>query len=366
MVYVNGQYAGNQNSLVAPHTYDLTGFVKAGQSNTIALRVDNRIMINIGRDSHSISDNTQTNWNGVVGDLSLEATDPVVITHAQVYPNLAGKNARVVLTLEQPHRRTFTGKVLLTAKPLQGKQNALPTLEQSVALNTDATSLTYTYSIPDPQLWDEFNPNLYQLTARLVDDKGDSRSEKTVSFGMREIGTQGTRITVNGRPIFLRGDVDCAAFPLTGYPPTTEAPWAKIMTTLKQYGLNHLRFHSWCPPEAAFAVADRLGIYLYVESPSWANHETGLGTGGLVDAFIYDESERILRQYGNHPSFCLMSYGNEPGGVQRRCFPGPLGRSFQSKKTVGGCIPAERAGPCFPKTSSIFIPTPAFSSGDRG
>ena len=316
---------------MAPHTYDLTGLVKAGQPNTIAIRVDNRIKINVGQDSHSISDNTQTNWNGLVGDLSLTATDPDVITNVQVYPNLAAKAIRVVLTLEQPHRQTFTGKIVLMAKPLQGKQTTLPALEQPITLTTDARSFTYTYSIPEPQLWDEFTPNRYELTARLADDKGTVKSEKVVPFGMREIGTQGTRITLNGRPIFLRGDVDCAAFPLTGYPPTTEAPWEKIMTTLKQYGLNHLRFHSWCPPEAAFAVADRLGIYLYVESPSWANHETGLGTGGLVDTFIYDESERMLAQYGNHPSFCLMSYGNEPGGAQLNAFLGRWVDHFKQK-----------------------------------
>ena len=159
-------------------------------------------------------------------------------------------------------------------------QKPLPTLNIPVNFSGETTELTATYAIPNPQLWDEFSPNLYQLTVSLVDAKGQQLSEKAASFGMREIKAVGTRLAINGRPIFLRGDVDCAAFPLTGYPPTTEAPWEKIMKTAKEYGLNHLRFHSWCPPEAAFAVADRLGLYLHIESPLWANGVSAVGTGG--------------------------------------------------------------------------------------
>jgi hypothetical protein len=178
------------------------------------------------------------------------------------------------------------------------------------------------YPIPSPQLWDEFSPNLYRLTTVLIKNGSTKGVEQTTTFGMREIGVQGTNITINGRPIFLRGDLDCAAFPVTGYPPTTAAPWEKIFKTIQEYGLNHLRFHSWCPPKAAFDAADKLGVYLYVESPLWANQSSAVGTGGLVDEFIYKESERILREYGNHPSFCMMSYGNEPDGKNQNAFLG--------------------------------------------
>jgi hypothetical protein len=104
--------------------------------------------------------------------------------------------------------------------------------------------------------------------------------------------------------------LECCIFPLTGYPSTDSAYWGKIYRRCKEFGLNHVRFHSWCPPEVAFEVADREGIYLQVECGGW----TTVGNGGYVDEWFYAESERIVREYGNHPSFCMMLYGNEPGG----------------------------------------------------
>jgi hypothetical protein len=112
----------------------------------------------------------------------------------------------------------------------------------------------------------------------------------------------------------LRGTLECAIFPKTGYPPTDVDEWKRIFNVVKSHGLNHVRFHSWCPPEAAFNAADELGVYLQVECSSWANQSTTLGDGLPIDKFVYDESERIVNAYGNHPSFVMMAYGNEPRG----------------------------------------------------
>ncbi|MBC3784636.1 sugar-binding domain-containing protein [Spirosoma utsteinense] len=330
MVYVNGQFCGTRNSLVAPHQFDVTPYLKPGR-NTLVVRVDNRVKTHLGPNSHSISDHTQTNWNGLVGDLSLLSSSKTYIDNVQLFPNLAAKAVSVRFSLNQPRRQTFKGTVRLQARSLQADAKPLPAVELPVSSSTEASSLTTSYQLANPLLWDEFTPNLYSLAVQLIDEQGKPLSEQDVTFGMREISTQGTRFTMNGRPIFLRGDVECATFPLTGYPPTTEPYWEKIMKTAQQYGLNHLRFHSWCPPEAAFRVADRLGLYLYVESPLWANQSSAVGTGGVVDAFIYQESEEILKTYGNHPSFCMMSYGNEPGGAGQNDFLGRWVDHFKHK-----------------------------------
>lgn len=328
-VYVNGAYCGTQNSLVAAHQYDVSAYLQKGE-NTICIRVDNRVKLHLGPNSHSISDHTQSNWNGIVGDISLNADQPEYIGQVQVFPNISQKNARVALTLQQPRNQSFTGKIILRAVALQNDQTPLPAVEQAVQFNTESSRVEVIYPIPAPQLWDEFSPNLYRLTAVLIENGATNGVETSTTFGMREMGVQGTHITVNGRPVFLRGDLDCAAFPVTGYPPTDAASWDKIFTTIQEYGLNHLRFHSWCPPKAAFEAADKRGVYLYVESPLWANQSSAVGTGGLVDDFIYRESERILRDYGNHPSFCMMSYGNEPDGKNQTAF---LGRWVDYFKT---------------------------------
>ncbi len=92
-----------------------------------------------------------------------------------------------------------------------------------------------------------------------------------------------------------------------------------------------MRFHSYCPPEAAFIAADKLGIYLHVECSSWANQGTSIGDGGPVDKFIYEEGDRIIREYGNHPSFCMLAYGNEPAGRNQNKFLGDLITYWKAK-----------------------------------
>ncbi len=119
---------------------------------------------------------------------------------------------------------------------------------------------------------------------------------------------------VNGRKIFFRGTLECAIFPKTGHPPTDVDSWRRIVRIAKAHGLNTIRFHSWCPPEAAFAAADEVGFYYQVEVASWANGSTRLGDGQPIDEWLYRETGRILKAYGNHPSFVLLPYGNEPAG----------------------------------------------------
>ena len=131
---------------------------------------------------------------------------------------------------------------------------------------------------------------------------------------MRNIVVKGRQMYINGRPLFLRGTVENCTFPLTGYPPMEEDEWERIFKQCKEYGINHIRFHSYCPPEAAFAVADRLGLYLQPEGPTWPNHGVKLNAGMIIDKYLMDETERILTTYGNHPSFTMMASGNEPAG----------------------------------------------------
>ena len=160
--------------------------------------------------------------------------------------------------------------------------------------------------------WDEFAPVLLQLTATL--EAGEARDTRAVRFGLREIGTQGTQFVVNGRKVFFRGTLECAIFPKTGHPPTDVDSWRRIVRIAKAHGLNLIRFHSWCPPEAAFTAADEEGFYYQVEVASWANSSTRLGGGLPIDEWLYRETGRILKAYGNHPSFVLLPYGNEPAG----------------------------------------------------
>ena len=162
------------------------------------------------------------------------------------------------------------------------------------------------------QLWDEFFPSLYKLTTLLTANiTGKTYNDtKEVTFGMRNYSQNGHHFTINGHPLFLRGTLECAIFPLTGYPDMTADGWLRICRIVKSYGLNHIRFHSWCPPEAAFIAADQEGVYLQVELPAW----TEMGKDTLLNNFFNHEMDQVLRAYGNHPSFVQLCVGNELRG----------------------------------------------------
>lgn len=319
-VWINDKEAGMRNSLVAPHEYDLTTLLSPGK-HRISIRIDNRIKeINVGPDSHSITDHTQGNWNGIIGKMLLKAEVPVFFRDIQVYPDLKTRKAIVVLQLQNDLMRNASGVIQLSAKSFNSKKtDDTKTVKISFAINrNDTTTVKIDLPFgPGMLTWDEFNPALYKLAVSLQTKDGLKNSTE-VQFGMREFTIKDNRFLINGRPVFLRGTLNNCEFPLTGYPAVNTEGWEKIFLKAKAYGLNHMRFHSWCPPEAAFIAADKLGFYLQPEGPSWPNHGPRIGLGQPIDQYLYDETNRMVQQYGNYASFTMLSAGNEPAGDQVR------------------------------------------------
>ncbi|WP_293738694.1 sugar-binding domain-containing protein [uncultured Parabacteroides sp.] len=305
-LYVDGEKAGEQNSLQTPHRYVLEGLT-AGE-HTITLRVDNRLYVDVGMNAHSVSDHTQSNWNGIIGDIKLSAKPSLYIGSVQIYPDIKTRQARVKVRFEGSAGQA-SSTVTLQAETLAGKPVGEPV--QSTFNGTSGHVEATVDLGEDAALWSEHTPNVYKMKVSLQSPGGID--EASYNFGLREFKANGTRFEVNGQPVFLRGTLECCIFPLTGYPAMHSDYWAKIYRTCKAYGLNHVRFHSWCPPEAAFHVADSMGVYLQVECGGWAE----VGSGKPQDQWLKEESDRILEEYGNHPSFCMMVYGNEPGGADQ-------------------------------------------------
>ncbi len=302
-LYVDDQEIGRRNSLSTPHRYELSG-LKPGK-HTVSLRIDNRMVIPVGHNAHSISDHTQSNWNGIIGRMSVTVKPDIYINDVQIYPDASNKQADIKINLKG---KPASGKVRLQLETAGGKTVGQPTELDFNLVNESADLSAIINAGDDVRLWSEHTPNVYRLkTTVTVAGKKDERSTQ---FGFREFKKKGTRFQVNGQPIFLRGTLECCIFPLTGYPSMDSKYWEKIYGTCKKFGLNHVRFHSWCPPEVAFNVADSMGVYLQVECAAWSF----VGEGGELDQWFYKESDRILKEYGNHPSFCLMAYGNEPSG----------------------------------------------------
>ncbi|HTI99819.1 MAG TPA: discoidin domain-containing protein [Dongiaceae bacterium] len=292
-VWLDDRLIGTQDSLIAPHVFDFGPGVTPGR-HRLTLCVDNTVKLDLGPFVSALFGGTWGNMNGIVGRIELTATPPVWIDSVQVVPDVAKMQARLAVSIGNA-----------TGQPGQG-QLVVNGHNTAVSWNETGGQAQVTVDLPGAKLWDEFAPNLTLVTVQLGADT------RTVRFGMRDLAEQGTQFTLNGRPIFLRGTLECSVWPLTGYPPTDQESWRRIFRIEKSYGLNFIRFHSWCPPEAAFAVADEEGILIQVEGPQ-AN--VPAGDDPARDAFIEAEFQRIVDTYGNHPSFCLMTLGNEYGGT---------------------------------------------------
>lgn len=289
-----------EESLTTPHAYTIASGLSAGR-HEIMLRIDNRKRYDISYDemAHAYTNETQIKWNGVLGRMELRALPRVRILRTDVFPDIETQSIRVRCVLVRTTATKQKAKVSLQV-------DNMPDKAFTVTMDKDTMAVESIFRIGhDMRLWDEFSPNLYQLTT--VCQTGRERDTLTTSFGMREVQGNGG-LTVNGKRVFLRGTLECCVFPLTGCPPTDEAGWEKVFLSAKSWGLNHLRFHSYCPPDAAFRVADRMGFYLQVELPVWS---LNIGKSEEVERYMREEFDRISHAYGNHPSLCLMTCGNE-------------------------------------------------------
>jgi hypothetical protein len=303
-VWVDGKRAGSSSSLSTPHEYDLTGLLTPGR-HTLVICIDNSRQHTLSRGdmAHAYTEETQIRWNGILGEFSLKACSNDRIGNVAVYPYYAGKS--------------ISGKIGTTGS-MAGKA-----LKITVLNNRDSVIATAAFPVEGPNTgfrfdlpsalkpWSEFSPELYHLSVSLMDGDSGVLDSRLETFGFRDVEARGRHLFLNGERLFLRGTLECCIFPLTGHPPLDEAGWEKVFTAAREYGLNHLRFHSWCPPEAAFAVADRLGFMLQVELPNWS---LDFGSNAALVDYMNNEADRILECYGNHPSFLMMSMGNELEG----------------------------------------------------
>lgn len=307
-VWVNGEFVGMRNSLTTPHRYEMGAALKPGR-NEILIRVDNSRQLEIGN-PHAYTDESQTIWNGVIGRIAIEARDKVRVDRLDLRPDVERGGVEVTARLHNGTSREVRAELSLQALPenFKSRRPAVAKSELTLPVGESEQKLFYPMGT-EVELWSEFNPKLYRLGASL----SGAEIHSTVSsvFGMREFKANGRGFTINGLPVFLRGTVNCCEFPKTGYPDMTGAQWKKIFSSVKAYGLNHVRFHTWCPPEAAFEAADREGVYLEVELPDWSFK---IGQDAAVTDFFRAEGERMIREYGNHPSWIMFTMGNELKG----------------------------------------------------
>ena len=311
-VWLDGQDFGTHDNVISPQIYDLGIDITPGK-HRLTICVDNTLKFNPGGNVNIWDEDTQPNWNGIVGAINLCADNYVSLSKVEVYPDVDRKLIKVKVWINNISGSQVNGDIKFSVTDTIGSTTGAPIIKLFSAPSGESE---LTLEIPmgnKPKLWDEFSPNLYVLKSSLSSKSRDFQSEKSVSFGMRKLAIQGTVFTMNGRPLMLRGTLDCAIYPLKGYPPTDVASWRRLFKLIKSYGLNFIRFHTWTPSDAAFTAADLEGVMIQAEGPVGDN----VGGNPKQEAFIEQELMGIIHTYGNHPSFCLMTIGNEYGGPNK-------------------------------------------------
>jgi hypothetical protein len=309
-LWIDGVKIGTQNSLCTPHIYNISESLSPG-THTITLLVDNTSYPTGG--GHLTSRDTQTNWNGITGKIELQIYNEAYLSDIQVYPDLKARSA----TIKAKVKGLENGTVTICAESFNGKTVHSVKEEE---FSFSANEITIKYVLGEKALlWSEYEPNLYKLKLSL---KGDGLTLDTseVTFGLRDFRTSGDKFTINGIKTFLRGKHDGLIFPKTGFAPTTVDEWLKVLKISKAYGINHYRFHTCCPPKAAFEAADQLGIYMEPELPFWGTvTDEGYEKHNPAEQeYLVKEGISILNKFGNHPSFVMMSLGNELWGSKKR------------------------------------------------
>ncbi len=309
-VWVNGVRIGTNDSLCTPHSYDLSDF-SACPLLEICIRVDNSAYPTKG--GHMTSLDTQTNWNGILGRFYLKCSDhPYRISRIKAIPN--AKNRRVRLVFRTNSTANY-GWINAQWENAEGVVSVMDELEFTFSRTNDGTAYADIPLGADAPLWDEYHPIICRMKIGIADCE-----EKEIIFGLTDFKADGHQFTNHGKPVFLRGKHDGMIFPLTGAAPMDVDEWMRIMKIAKSYGINHYRFHTCCPPEAAFLAADLLGIYLSPELPFWGSIHApnDPNCNAQEQGYLIAEGKRILEEYGNHPSFAMFSLGNELWGSPKR------------------------------------------------
>lgn len=298
---IDGKIIGKNSRVSSPQKYNLTDLLSPG-NHRIELRINNADSIppHVALSSHAMSENTQTNWNGILGNMQLVASNDFNIRKIKISDNIQPEDQEVLIELNKQASDRYK---------LELKLND----ESAHYRDIEPGDSVISFKIPSGnlKLWDEENPNLYNLKASLSDSSGNVIDTFSLITGFRKFDVDKKSFSLNNRPIFLRGTINAAVFPLTAYAPTDLESWLSYFSTLKNYGFNHIRFHSWTPPEAAFMAADITGVYLLIELPIWGEIDNDMK---FHNRFLKEDLEGIMESYSHHPSFMMFSTGNELWG----------------------------------------------------
>lgn len=304
---VNGKKVGDYEGFSSPFEFEITDAVKVGADNQIVIGVDNRARE--GRDTVGMA-NYFTNTGGFGGPVTLEARPPDWIQDVFAMPKIAAAQAQLRVTLQSSGAAWTPGwSVAAEIAPWDAAGKAMAPAGKAEADLAAGGAKEMTLDLPvvlsPMRLWTQDDPFLYVATVRLL-HRGKIVDVRTVRFGMREITADGTRLRLNGQPLYLAGYGDDATEPLTGMPPWDKEVYLKRLRMMRSYGFNFVRHHSHFPHDEYLDAADETGMLVQGEAGMayvkfWPKAH---------DLFT-KEWPHLITAFRNHPSVWAWCTGNE-------------------------------------------------------
>lgn len=312
-IWIDGKYVGTEDTLTNPHRFNITPFVKGGQKHRLAIKVDNTMQMSL-LESHMHSYHTSTYWGGITGGIEIEAKLPNSVDKVKISPNVPQNQVNVKVNINQGRTVEQTGWTL-KVKVIQQDGTVICTENRELLMNNNTDRLEQSLNLDmgdNPNYWSSTNPYLYTIETSLLYEDQEYDLHQT-TFGFRSIHTSKNQILINNEPVFLTGYVDCCVFPQTGYPVWDKQHYKKQFKIAKSYGFNHVRLHGWSPPEPFWEAADESGMLVQTELPHWSGfyRDRKIEAPEKVQHFFNRELAKLIENLNNHPSFVMLSMGNE-------------------------------------------------------
>ena len=303
-VYVNGKEVGYWPYGYNTFAFDITSFVRPGEANTLAVRLENK--------------HESSRWYpgaGLYRNVHLTFTSPVYVplwgTQIQT-PTIEASRAYVDV------RTRIAGMSTLSGRPLQVKTKILSPEGKVVAqreeeIQSAGTERLYHtgFDVERPQLWDINQPHLYKYVVELSDG-GRLLDRDTTTFGIRSIQLKaGDGFYLNGRKLKFQGA--CLHHDLGPLgAAVNEAAMRRQIRTMQDMGVNAIRTSHNMPAPEFVRLCDEMGMPVMAESfDCWAQAKVPNGYNLDFNEWHERDLTNLLHQFRNSPSVIMWSIGNE-------------------------------------------------------
>ncbi len=293
-VYLNGRKLGTHVGGFTPFNFEITDLIKE-RNNFIVVKVDNKRL----KEGVPTLNTDWWNYGGITRDVKLVETPDNFI---QDY----------FIQLDPENNEKITGYVALNGSKIMGQkiQLKIPGLDLSKEVITDKSGrANFEILNKNIKYWSVENPFLYDVT---ISTKEETTTDQ---IGFRTIRTEGSKILLNNKPVYLRGISIHDESPLRGGRGHSKADAEKLLDWAQELGCNYVRLAHYPHNEHMVRLADQKGILVWEENPvywtiSWENK-------GTYENAENQLSELITRDK-NRASVIIWSMANETPNVPAR------------------------------------------------